>query len=105
MGKFGINKLEFFKIQVFEQKQKLLIFGTKCFTWVILTVYLKNYCHVWNYHSRICEISKFHPEQKNIKIGPENAFLDKVRPKFENKVLSYLRSASSNCEYGKFHVK
>ena len=35
---------------------------------------LKNYCHIWNQHLRICLLAKFHKKTKIPKFGTKNAW-------------------------------
>ena len=66
----------------------------------------KNYCCIWNQLLRICLFAKFCRKTKMPKFGNENALFAYFWPKmhylsifgreFLKKVLSYLKSASSN---------
>ena len=60
IAKFEICTLEFVKLQNFVKKKKMRKFGTKnaLFGYFGAGI-LKNYCHAWNQHPRICLIAKF----------------------------------------------
>ena len=61
-------------------------FGTKsALFWCFWARILKNYCHIWNQHLRICLIAKFCEETKMPKCGTKNALLRYFWPK-----MSYL---------------
>ena len=67
---------------------------------------LKNYCHIWNQYPGICLIAKFCEEIKKAKFGTKRCLIWVFLTKFAlignfwervlAKLLSYLKSASSN---------
>ena len=63
---FEISTLKFVQLQNFAKKRKIFKFGTKDalfgYFWARI---LTNYCHNWNQHPQICQISKFLEKTKN----------------------------------------
>ena len=63
---FEISTIEFCTIQSSTWNKKTLSLRPKLAYWAAI---LKQYCHIWNQHPRICGIAKFNPKQKNFKLG------------------------------------
>ena len=58
---------------LFREKPKMPKFGTKNALFEYFGVrFLKNYCHIWNQHPRICQTTKFREEIKMSKFGTKN---------------------------------
>ena len=73
--------------------------------WVSLDEELeKNYFDIWNQHPRICRNAKKSAKQKKIEFGTKMQYLGIFGCKFE-KVLSYLKSTSSNLSKCKVSCK
>ena len=73
-SKKSLSYLKLTPSNKFGAKIKILKFSTKnawCgYFWARI---LKNYCHIWNQHPRICLIAKFHEKMKMPKFGTKNA--------------------------------
>ena len=55
-------------------KENAKIWDQKSLIWDFFTIiFLKNYCHIWNQHTWICLIAKFHKKTKMSKFGTEKA--------------------------------
>ena len=61
----------------------------------------KYYCHVSNHGPQICLVPKFGVKKKSLNFGPKVPCLGIFGMEFE-KLLSYLKSASSNLSNCKF---
>ena len=63
--------LSYLKSQKFVQIKKIQIWDQQYLIWVFWTVILKNYCHMWNLISQICENSWFDAKTKALYLGPK----------------------------------
>ena len=85
---------------------KMPNFGTKntllAYFWVRIS---KRYCHIWNKHPQVCLIGKFCKKKKKFKFGIKNALFQYFCARIFKKILSYLKSASSNLSICKNFAK
>ena len=74
---YEISTFKFVYLQNFTKKQKEPNFGTKNPWFMYFSAGIwKQYCHIWNQHTRICLIAKFHEKRKIcLTLGPKVPYL------------------------------
>ena len=89
-SKKSLSYLKLTPSNKFGAKIKILKFSTKnawCgYFWARI---LKNYCHIWNQHPRICLIAKFHEKWKCLNLGPKMPYLGIFGLEFEKNIVIY----------------
>ena len=79
---FGINALEFFRVQILEEKWKLPIFRTK----MSHILGRQTIVTFENFTLKFLKVQISIQNKRNLKLGSKNNFLDKFRKEFEKTI-------------------
>ena len=79
---FGINALEFFRVQILEEKWKFPIFRTK----MSHILGRQTIVTFENFTLKFLKVQISIQNKRNLKLGSKNNFLDKFRKEFEKTI-------------------